>query len=452
MSSLALVPVADTKSRASASASSSGKKKKRSKQPKAAFATPQTGLGPNTAKPNSGGGFSAKQNLIDVFTKQDESLVGYLESVTNPWSEGAGRVPLIVGGFVLQTDTFQTVYEGEAFAGAAGVAMVSCDASGWVENANTGAPAFQYESYAAGVQGSPIFSSSIGTIATSFPTTSSFAGVNFTPTNSRVVDPAWNTLTRMRVVSMGLEVWSSASQNLASGKILIASTVLPNELAGNGAIAGCSYNQLVSTPQRLIERSEAPLGNWATGVVLRAFAIPSVPVCFELNQLPATGATLYGAPMLGAIAQGMTSGQSFSWRVTYNFEACADVSNKTSVELPRTIHAGIDRVAGALPHIKPYSAMVGNTATLNRMPVAAHALVQQMSETRPSHALALTNAINARNRPYRPDRQDPGMDRAVGPPRIDWLSTIGGLAKTALTKIGEFALPLIAKKVGAFFG
>jgi len=335
---------------------------------------------------------TSKQQLEDAFTKQDEAVLAYLEGVTNPWTDAQVRVPLVVGGFALETDTFQMVYEGEAVAGTNGIAYVVCGASGWVPTGNSGLPAEQFESYNGGTQGNPIFASANSAAgATGFPSNGTVASAIHVATPSRLVEAAWNGSSRVRVASVGLEVFSDAATQNAAGKIMICSTVRPEETStpSTGGISGNTFGQIVTTPRKELERAEMPLAGWQSGQVLRAYGVPAEPTCFEMNQMPAAGTT--GAPfgIIGAIAQGMVAGQSFAWRAVYNYEAITEVSNKTSTDGAKVVHAGLDRITNAVPNVKAFAAVGGPAPAITALPIATHALANEMVLTRPSHANAL---------------------------------------------------------------
>jgi len=360
----------------------------------------QVGLRTGSARPSGVGSAlgTTKTQLLDAFTRQDQAILSYLEGVCDPWTEHQIRVPLIVGGYALDTETFQVVYEGEAFAGTLGFAMVQVGASSWLETQQdnqSGLPAVQYESYNGGTQGSPILSSvnsTTGVSGFSFQGTGAVATVAVTP--ARLVDATWTSNTRMRIVSVGLEVFSDASLNNATGKVMICSTILPGATTtaygpSAGGIDGNTFQQIVTTPRKVLERAEVPLAGWKSGDVLRAFAVPSEPQCFSLCSMPGIGSNLTQGAVLGAIGSAMATGQSFSWRVVYNYEAIAEVTNRTSVSTSTSVNAGPDRVANSLPHLMPFRAMAGSPGEISGAPVAVHALANEMSSHRPSHAAAV---------------------------------------------------------------
>jgi hypothetical protein len=337
----------------------------------------------------SGASGVAQGQFEDAFTMQDQAILEYLDGVCDPWTQNPIRTPLIVGGFALETDTYQMVYEGEAIAGTDGFAWVEVAVSGWSEaNANTGVPLEQFESYAGGTQGYPVFySNSNAAAAVGFPAATSPIGGAIGAQQARQVEASWDTVTRYRITAVGLEVFSDSSMLNAAGKIMICSSIRPTESApALGGLAANTYANIVTTPRKLVERVEVPLAGWTTGQVLRAFAIPSEAAAFNMNELPAVGVATAPHGVLGAIASGMVAGQTFSWRVVYNFESVANLTNRTNASNPSTIHAGLDRVANSIPHLQPFATMGGQAAHLSQVPIAAHALANEMMVTRPSHS------------------------------------------------------------------
>jgi hypothetical protein len=355
---------------------------------------PQVGVA--LRAPGTGGSGSsgvAQGQLEDVFTMQDQAILEYLDGVCNPWTEMPVRAPLVVGGFALETDTYQMVYEGEAIAGTDGVAWVEVPVSGWIEaNANTGVPLEQYESYNIGVQGNVVwYSGSAAAPAVGFPApgTASSAVIAFQV--GRIVEASWDATTRMRITSVGLEVFSDSAILNAAGKIMICSSIRPGEVGAQsaGSLAINTFATIVTTPRKLVERVEVPLSGWESGKVLRAFAIPSEPAAFSLNELPTSGSIVTPHGVIGAIATGMVAGQTFSWRVVFNFESVACLTNRTNVGNPATIHAGLDRIGNSLPHLQPFATMGGPAIHLSKAPIAAHALANEMAITRPGHSKGL---------------------------------------------------------------
>lgn len=328
------------------------------------------------------------KNFLELFTKEDEHTLAYLETVTNPFIEKPAGAPLGMGSFALATDKFQVVLEGDSYAGTNGVAYVTVDQDGWNESANGAAPAYQYASYAGGTQGYPVFSSLNSTTgAATFPSAGTAIGAIHTGTQLPQIEAAWNAQTRVRLVSCGLEVFSDSASLTASGKIMLCSTVLPYEgTVGKGGLQGASFAQISATPAKLMEKIEANLGNWPSGKVLRGFAIPSQAAAFEMNSMPASGVAVAEYPALGAIAIGMATGQSFSWRVVFNYEAMPDFSLRTNNAEQQVVNVGLQRVNNTIARIKPAAVTGGSAAEVSSRPVAYSALVDEIAGREPARA------------------------------------------------------------------
>lgn len=347
-------------------------------------------LGERPNRPNQNEGLNT---FREIFTKEDEHVLAYLETVTDPFAKKNAGVPVGLGAFALETDKFQVILEGDAYAGGGGVAVVTVDCDGWAESANGAAPAYQFASYNGGAQGNPVFYSAKGNTnanTTGFPANGTVpSGTTYVgqPLPSPI-EPAWNAQTRVRLVSAGLEIFSDASQNNATGKVMVCSSVLPYEATvGKGGIQGATFAQISSTPQKLIERAEAPLAGWKSGHVMRAFAIPSQAAAFEMNSMPAAGLLNVAYPILGAIGIGMADGQSFSWRVVFNYEAMADFSLKTNTVEREVVDVGSQRVSNSLRGLKPHTVTPpAPAAKIAARPLSMAAALQDMGGRDPMRA------------------------------------------------------------------
>lgn len=317
-----------------------------------------------------GQGYTPHQRMTDILTKQDVAMLDYLEMLADPDADPVG-VPVVLGQFELFTNKYRVEYEGEATASTAGVAYVSLAADNWLDtDNNVGGGHQQFSAYNAGTQGNLIWYTPAGGTASGLPTGGQATNASHAAIPSVSISADSNAQTRMRVSSVNLEVWSDASDQTASGNVVLF-VAENSEYVQNGNLSAATPSTIVATPQNVLKHETYPLAGWESGERAHTFLVPWDENCFAMATMPATGSLTCGNLMLGAIGTGMATGQTFRFRVVVTYETTANKTYQTNVAVRPTVHVETSQMMDHLPGLKTLRPTVGPKAELAHKGAAA---------------------------------------------------------------------------------
>jgi hypothetical protein len=357
--------------------------------------------------------------LTSMLTEGDAHIINYLDCLANPDAQPA-RVPIVVGNFELETNTYRVEYAGAAVAGSNGVGCVGVSLDGWLlNNANPPAVYQQFHSYSGGSAGYPVWASNATVNPTATPGNNIAPG-SWTVDTAVVLDPAWDSYTTLRCTSAHLEVWSDASRQTAQGDITLA--VVRNESAMKDIpLNAATYATVRAYPQDYVCHAEYPLSGWKSGSRAHVHVVPYTEECFDMNQLPTNGRTNAGWFNMVAVAAGMASGQSFQYRVVMTFESTRPVTYATSIAPPPMTYSDVARVTSNLQaiHRPPTMAPVGGHSNKGVAAFAAANPEKRPAIVKGDHSPSVMNILT--------DTAKTGLSWLAGQ-----IPYVGGLASKAV--------------------
>jgi hypothetical protein len=309
--------------------------------------------------------------LTEKLTPTHVDLLNYIAMVSDPDAVPV-PVPLLLGEYELETDQYRVELEGVATAGAAGGAFVSVGIDAWLEDAVGGGAlaATQFFTYAGGTLGSPVWSSTAASNATTVPTVASVPGTNSTQALP-LLDPGFTTGTRYRLTSCHLEVWSDAPALTAQGDVAVA-FVRSEQAYYDNALNSASFDTVAKLPQSYVVHDEFPLSGWQSGHRVHAHVTPWAEQCVRMNEAVAVGYGTSNCPIAGmvAVCSGMSSGQTMRFRVvmtyectkpkTYRFSINQGPQNRTE---PSTAMNALSPLRGQQPTLGPLGHAAGKIAS-----------------------------------------------------------------------------------------
>lgn len=329
---------------------------------------------------------SQVQTIMDPLTLQDLAIAEYLITIGDPWVEEPAGVPILIGGATLRTVKVQQIYEGQATANASGFGFVAVNTDTWVAD-NNGHASYVYSSYSGGTEGYPIWYSGATYVGTTLPVntiTTATAGVLAIQKN--LLDGQVTSLTDIRCVAAGLEVFSDAAAQTAQGKLAVVATTKPFDVAANGAIVGSTYSTLSGMPQDLLSFQTRPCAGWRAGSSMKVVAIPNDSQNFEMCFPVAVGRASFGYPQLAAILSGAAANQTFTWRIVYDYEFSLGKTYVTGVQAQPVFGSDQSALMGAVGNF-PSPTSVGPMGQFTGKGVQG--LVNHLAVTRPNKLLHL---------------------------------------------------------------
>jgi len=335
--------------------------------------------------------------LLSPLTRQEEAILEYAHTLTNPWVEEPSGVPLILGSGTVRTNKCQVIYEGTATANSSGFAFAAMAMDGWYTSSadpDAQLPA-QYTSYSGGTQGFPIwytggtYNGNGGVNPTKLPAASDTTAV--TGLNSiaaKLLDGTVNSQTGVRQVAAGLRVFSDAAAQSAQGKLAIVAFSEPTATAANGGSPLTDYATTSGMPQDLVSFQSKPCAGWRSGEVLHAVAVPTSTPAFQFLKPPATGATTFGYPQLCAMLTGGASGQTFTFQIVYDYEFTFSMTNLTGVSDDPVYSVGVGAVTNVHNNIAAQGVTTAGPLTLTsgKGPKGIKAALQHVHDTMPGRA------------------------------------------------------------------
>jgi hypothetical protein len=367
------------------------------------------------------GARNQENKLVGKVNHEDAALVNFLDSLTNPNAQPT-PVPLLLGEFELETDLYQVTYTSTAIAGVAGMAYVAVGVDNWFTNVNDGTPYNQFIAPNGATQGNVVWSSI--TNATVVPAEAAVGGANDVKTAAKSLGPNISANTRLRCTAVHLEVWSDSSQQVSQGDITIAA-IQNNEAMTSTALNNVSFNNITAYQQDYVAHEEFPLSGWKSGQRVHAHLTQWDEQCFAVERVPASGTVVAPIFALAAVGTGMASGQSFSYRVTMNYETTRAQSFQTN------------RRDTAVPYLEPARVVNAMRPLRGRRPTLADVSdpsygnkgVNAMAMANPDKAAAL----------MRPGRANPTFTdnlASTAKKGLSWLAGkipyVGGLAQSAV--------------------
>lgn len=314
------------------------------KQPKQAARAPTANRSAHQEAPAR----QQENKLVQKVNGEDAALVNFLDSLTNP-NALPSRVPLLLGEFSLETDTYQVEYSGVASAGTLGATFIAVAPDNWLTTVNDGTPSDQMVAANGGTQGYTVWygikNAGTGTLST--PTRGAASGGNSVGKAGVSLGPGITSTTRMRVTALNLEIWSDAAGQTAQGDISVACVQGGGALA-DGALNGAQYGQLTAFKQDYVSHQEYPLAGWKAGQRVHTHLTQWDEQCFALENVPNNGTVTAPNFALACVAAGMADGQTISWKVTINYETTKYATYQTDLSAGRTPYLEPARVVNAL--------------------------------------------------------------------------------------------------------
>lgn len=294
-----------------------------------------------------------ENKLAGKVNGEDAALVNFLDALTNPEALPV-RVPLLLGEFVLETDLYQVEYSGQSAAGTGGIAFVGVAPDNWFTNANDGTPSDQFVADNIGTQGRPVWysvSTGAGVVDSGAVGSANGAALAYYGTAGKSLGPGISLITRLRCTAVNLEVWSDAAAQTATGDICIAS-VQGTEGISNSALNGQTYQTASALKQDYVSHQEFPLAGWKSGQRVHTHLTQWDEQCFALEHCPVNGLQTLPHYGLLAVASGMATGQTFSWKVTFNYETTKYATFQTDSSSGRVPYLEPSRVVNAMTPLR----------------------------------------------------------------------------------------------------
>jgi len=347
------------------------KKKKNNTRKRKGTVKGKANLGFNRASAVSGAAKPNRNPLALMERKlsgQDAGIAAYLLGITTP--SLPCRVPVVLGEFELDTNTYSYVFNGAISCTAGGFGYVAACLDGWVENGNDAGPNSQFCSFTTG--GYPVWTHVAGGAATTTIATGGASGIDHAKVQMPVLDAAFNSASRYRMTSVILSFWPDSPATTTQGDLCIAA-LASDQAAAQGALNNVNFATVAGYPQEFVSHMEIPLPNWESGVQSHAIPIAYSENCFVIQYMPATGATLAGAIGAVAIVTGAASGQTFRYRIEYKYETTAPITFQTGAEATAA-HFPPSNSADLVPHLqqmRPASTMKAPAKALPALPLHA---------------------------------------------------------------------------------
>jgi len=337
--------------------------------------TTRANIGIGNAK-YKGGPAKPNRNPLDLMSRklsgQEAGMVQYLMGLSSPTIPC--RVPIVLGSFLLDTNTYSYVFNGTVSATSTGFAYVGAVPDGWQEFNNDGGPTYQF--LATTTQGNPVwFNVQAGTATITAPLGSA-SGANHAAAQLIKVDTALNAGSRYRNTSIILSVWPDSPATTTQGDICIAA-IASEQAQDDGILNSATFASVAALPQEYVSHIEMPLANWNPEHQAHAFPVPYAENCFTINYMQPNGTQSAGGFGVCAIVNGAAVGQTFRYRIEYKYETTAPLSFMTGQEY----QAATEPVptSALVPHLaalKPMSTIKAPAKHLTAIPLHAMGTAQ----------------------------------------------------------------------------
>lgn len=305
---------------------------------------------------------------------EEAGIAQYLLGLSTPGAPC--RVPVALGEFELDTNTYSYVFNGTLTTTAAGFGYVGACPDGWVESGNDGGPAMQYSAYTTG--GYPVWYTPAGSAGTATIASGGASGANDAKLQLPKLDTGFVAGTRGRMTGIIMSIWADSPAQTTQGDVCFA--VASSEQAiDDQVLNSATYASISALPQGYVSHVEMPLAQWSSDKQVHGFAVPFSENCFVFQSLPATGLATAGLFLAVAVVTGAAASQTLRFRIEYKYETTAPVTYMTGVqgvgELTPTTTAKL------IPHlnaIRPMKLMHAPAAALPAAPLAA---IKQVDES-----------------------------------------------------------------------
>jgi hypothetical protein len=328
-------------------------------------------------------------SLMDPLTHEDEALLAYAVTVSDPWIEDPSGVPISLGFNATRTLKPQLKFEVQAKCNSSGFACVALAMDGWGQDPTNND---KYASYNGGTPGTPIWFTDDNYVGITVPVqgdTSARVGLNSVSLGD--LDPQVTAGTNYRQVACGLKAYSEAAADTAQGKMMVISTSKHFGPPGSGAITGGTYANLYGLPSDLASVQTEPCAGWRSGHKLHSFAVPSDPDCFKFDQPPAIGNTYFGWPQLCVMVNGGAAGQTFTVEIFYDYEFTIGNTKITGVDVNPSVTVDGGRITNVLSNMQVLRPIGGlrpsRPGTMLTLGNGAHAAIAELAKHKP-HAIA----------------------------------------------------------------
>jgi hypothetical protein len=352
------------------------KKNKRTSSALAAARTVASNPKPKSMQPQL-------RSIIDPLTYEDEAVLAYATTVSDPWVNDPAGVPISLGFNAIRTLKPQLKFQMDIVANASGFAFLTVGMDGWI----AGVRYVDHNGPGGGLPGYPIFYSDanyagyLTSTATQIPPTNTSAATGVTKQALGFLDPQVNPTTKYRLVACGVRVFGDSSMMTTQGKYMLVSTSDPTAI-GQGAVVGGSYASLYDLPDDLASVQTGSLSN-LTGKSAHTFAVPSDPDCFKFD-LPTNGYGSQAWPQIAVIMSGAAPNQSLSVEVVFDYEFTIGDTHITGVDVNPTLTAEGSRITNVLANINSIprpGPMVHRPGQIN-LATGAHAALAEMATSK----------------------------------------------------------------------
>jgi hypothetical protein len=378
------------------------------------------------------------RSLSDPLTRQDEAIFGYLNTVADPFITVPCGVPLILGSGGVITEKAAIPRTFTVKANAAGFGFLTMNADGWIAEAT-----YQYASYSGGSQGSNVwYTDGVAAYAgVALPAVAATtATVGLVSSATTLVDGSWVANTNLRMIGMGLQVWSDDAELTTKGDIYVISTSEPYGAAAQGALPGTTEAILTGLNAAIVSLETRPLAGWVSGQVMSTAAIPSDAQCFKFVQPVAVGNQTFGYPQIGVMMTGCASGQTLKVKTIVLYEYEKTQTNRVGDVAEPTLSAPESDISGGLNHLSKLGASNGYAAP--HVPSGIHggkgtqAFVNHLTDSRPLKVPSLVAEM-----------KNPSMDwGATAKHALSWG------AKKAASFLPSWASGIANNLIGTFLG
>jgi len=286
-------------------------------------------------------------------TGQEASAAQYLVGLSTPATPC--RVPVVLGEFELDTNTYSYVFNGVAYASNQGVAYVAACTDGWWQTAGAATEELEFLGNTNG--GYPLWYTLSGGGASASPPVGSASDASQGKVQMPKLDPGHNSGSRGRCTAIILSMWPDSPATTTQGDICLAALSSEQSL-DDGVLNSASFSSIAALPQEYVSHLEMPLANWDPSKQAHAFPVPFSEDCLAIQYLPTTGVTTCGHIGVIAITSGCATGQTFRYRVEYKYETTAPYSYLTGLEHvygSRPDPVSLETLAPHLSNLRPMS-------------------------------------------------------------------------------------------------
>ncbi len=322
----------------------------------------------SVAKPNR----NAMSLMQQKLTGQEAGVASYLLGLSTP--SLPCRVPVVLGEFELDTNTYSYVFNGTFSCTASGFGYVAACADGWKESGNDAGPTSQY--CAATTGGKPLWYTPAGSAATTTIAGGAAADASNTAVTLPKLDQAFTTSSRYRMTSIILSIWPDSPATTTQGDVTVAVAGSEQAIA-DSALNSATFASIAAYPQEYVTHLEMPLANWNPEHQAHAFPVPFSENCFVIQYMPTTGTAVAGDIVACAVVSGAASGQTIRYRVEYKYETTAPLTYLTGVE--NIVTGAPVSSAELVPHLAALRPMAVAKAPAKALPALPLNAIKQAS-------------------------------------------------------------------------